>query len=340
MNELEKKIKKLHAAQSEIPLDELKNICTYIESNRDNFTSQSPFFHLPKKEIGTSFPVRVNTLTQEIDIFLDRDRPFGQGQIRIAMRCLQYDREEMVVIKILETTQPRSVAKFLQDAHNLQMFQDEPGICPVYDLQQTKIDDHDHVEMIQKFYNRGSLRQFTQNHTPTAKQALSIIQQLLITVSHLHAKGALIQDLGPHNVLIHADNDSVEMAIGDLKMLKFCDQINPDTFDWAIAFKFAPPEYWKHVLNITPFSDIPKEHWQKMDMWGIGCCLWYLLSDYPLPWDETLFFDPVTMLNSTTEIAEPKDSESLEYLLWEMMREDPTQRIGAQEALKKLRLKY
>jgi len=333
MNELDSKIAKLESLQSEIPQSELKNICTYIEKYRHTFPPEPAFIHFP---IDTQFSVRLNNLSGEIDIFLDREKPFGQGQIRIVMRSLQYNREEIVAVKILQTKRPTSVERFLRDISNLQTFQNEPGIASIYEFYQIKNEDYDHLEMVQRFYNQGSLHQCIKHKIP---DAMPVIKQILTTIARIHQKGYLLQDFCPKNCLIDVSNHT-EVGIGDLEMLVPIDSINPNNFDWHANKLYAPPEFWKYTLDLMSFADIPKQHWQKIDMWGVGCCLWTLLSDSPPPWIDVHIPDPVEMLERTTlEITEPEDLNSLEHLLWEMLQEDPSQRIDSQQALKKLTLK-
>ncbi|NGX57921.1 MAG: hypothetical protein K940chlam3_00821 [Chlamydiae bacterium] len=350
MNELESKFAKLNALKSGIESNELKCICKYFEKNRKQIEKTTqPFLHLPSKEIGTRHPIRYNSQSKEIDIFLDIEEPFARGRLRITLRSLQYHREEIVVIKVVETTLEETKTKFIRDYHNLLQFQDIPGIVPVYDFTKTEIDQHDHLEMVQKYYNQGNLIQYLEKQTPKPKQCESIILQLLTTVAALHAKKILIQDLSPLNILINITRNSViEVGLGDLETLTRWEEIDTKTFDYTTNLKYAPPEFWKIAVEQMSMENIPREHIHKIDIWCLGECLWMLLSDTPLPWAEkaeepkipNLFStaDQFEMLELTTmHIPEPKDLMSIEHLTWEMLQEDPTQRIEAQEALEKFK---
>jgi len=341
MNELDSKIARLDAAQSDIPLDELRSICTFIEKNRGSFPKDASFYRIPSSAVSSQFPVRVNNINGEIDIFLDREKPFGEGQLRISMRSLQYDREEVVLLKILETKMDSSIERFIQEIDHLQTLGGEPGIPAVFDFIQTKKGAYDYLELCEQFYNRGNLLNYREACEPGRKQTLSILKQILTDVANLHSKGYLLQDFSPKNCLIHEENDKILVGIGDLEMLTPVAEIHSGAFEWHADLAYAPPEFWKAEFEIQDFFDIPSRFRQNIDMWGVGCCFWALLSETPLPWEGLEFPTPEDMLDLVTlDIEEPEDVSSLEHLTWEMMREDPSERTDSQEALKKLNIKY
>lgn len=340
MTNFEQKVDRLFRLQSGISRDELSRIAAFIEKRRSQIEGNAPVQTLPADEIGTSFPVRFNREAEEFDIFLDKGRPFGEGRARITVRSLQYNREEVVAVKIIESKQKELIDHFKKDRDNLVKLSKGPHIVPIYSALEFEVDGYQHLEMAQKFYNQGSLREFLKSPLLNYRRALAIACQILEAVAWIHRQGYFLHDPGPSNFLIHLEGGKVKLGIGDLELLTPLSEIDPHTFVWHALGGYEPPEGLKQALGLIEMEAMTPKLWQKTDMWGIGCTLWELFSDRPLPFKSDDFFDVDAQLAlTTTEIDEPEDADSIEHLIWELLKEDPSERPDAEEALKKLRLK-
>lgn len=193
-------------------------------------------------------------------------------------------------------------------------------------------------------YIKGEdLRKALKNHSLNYNQKIEIAMQLLNTLSNLHAKGIIHRDIKLENICL--DENKCPTIID----IDFC-CVEGDDFNVANCGTrhYLSPEFAKASLGlIAPQSANRTKH----DVWAMGVVLHlmfisnsHVLSN--IPWFKDFPVDQNTDLVQRTGslgtvciksiLPEPEDTNSIEHLIWEMLRPDPNERIPASDALIKL----
>ena len=94
-----------------------------------------------------------------------------------------------------------------------------------------------------------------------------ILQAVLSAVSHLHSARICHKDIKPENIMVNIQGDQLV----SLKLVDFniSQRVENDSFN-MIAKNGTP-------MFIAPEMDQDSNYNQKIDLWGVGCVLCYLM---------------------------------------------------------------
>lgn len=112
-------------------------------------------------------------------------------------------------------------------------------------------------------------------------EALSITNQLLISISHIHANNIIHRDIKSSNVVITRDSDGLRAWVIDFGMSKRV--VTSQGSDEDVSFydivtaTYRAPEIWR-LEDDNEDDPEQREYTSKIDVWSIGCILYEVIT--------------------------------------------------------------
>lgn len=191
------------------------------------------------------------------------------------------------------------------------------------------------TRIITDLFASGTLQKGIFDGSYSLKSKLKIATQIILGLTQIHEKGLLHRDFKPANIFV----DSYA-CIGDLDTVcHYSDLISRSRYTttcWVIS-----PELAIDVLN-NKSLDSNTNH--KLDIWSLGCVLYDLMNcpkgQYTiLPWasSERETLENLAKLATATSpwLPEPRKKNSLQHLIWQMLRMNPAERISSMNEVSK-----
>lgn len=155
---------------------------------------------------------------------------------------------------------------------------------------------------------------------------------LLNALSEMHRRGIYHRDIKTENILVAANDDIAICDFDDCWMMDDPEDeikavigtpliLSPET-----VFQRNPCQF----QNRTTTDSLAKN-----DVWAMGLALYELFFGQPL--HECEFPEPDDLMHLQFICEEPKDKQSREHVIWEMLQVDPNKRISADEAYIKMK---
>lgn len=216
--------------------------------------------------------------------------------------------------------------------HEIEIMERARGLPNVIDLYHTRTyfsakTGQQTLVLETPLYNGGELAVQMKKSTPFPRtEKLRITADILRGVAGLHSREILHRDIKPANIFLHKTvekgNEVVRAIVGDLGLSCFR---HGDYLIENIAGSplFIPPE----VLNGSSLQDYSS------DAWALGIMLTELFTGIePFPSART-FVDVYQGGLAFEKNPPPADSNSIEYVIWKLLRPKPVERMTVQEAL-------
>ena len=138
---------------------------------------------------------------------------------------------------------------------------DHPNIVKVHDFVST--DSFNHI--IMEYAEGVELQKLKGLRSDQIKE---IMKQLLQAVDYLHKKFVCHRDIKPENVLVHIDqNDTITLKLIDFNVSQKCDS------------KFQMITVKGTKIFMAPELVENRNFNEKIDIWSIGCIMFYLLKN-------------------------------------------------------------
>lgn len=353
--------------------DTLTSICNYIELHKTEWKQQveqtGTNLYIPSSpKLLRSVQYNTDhTILIHFNKKKESDLVLGKGSYKVVKLALNYDTGEWLASAGLEKDNASGEIKALKLA---QQKQPKYLIQSKYVVNYTNKKGKGKVRILTPFYSKGDLDTLIKNKTLTLAEKRKFTRQLVEGITDLHSKDLLHRDLKPHNVFV----DENDLCVGDLGTLCENDdtakRVVHCTTSWYVSPEYAKAQT-KRISSRTEYDRVlktchtHKNHkksqdciahterkkayskqskfiestTKKHDVWSLGCILYQLNFTNQLPWtisgDESTVFQLLRNLNEDWFI-EPTEKDSLEHLIWEMLRINPAQRISSEELRAKL----
>lgn len=211
-------------------------------------------------ELGRGF--RLNQLS-----LLER---IGYGGEGVVWSAWDSRRQSIVAVKLIPVFQagPSSGQvweEFERQVHLVASL-DHPHILPLYEFGATD----DFFFFVMQYNPLGSLANRLYLGALSLESTLSIVSQVVSSLSYLHARGIIYRDLKPSNLLMDSQNRIYLSDFGLARRLSFETQVHHTGRGTG---PYAPPEQHAH-LTLTPQSDI----------FSLGVMIYEMLTG-SLPWE-------------------------------------------------------
>lgn len=191
------------------------------------------------------------------------------------------------------------------------------------------------TRLITPFYPDGTLLEECQKEGSWDRKC-TIAVQLIRAVTTLHSHGLLHRDIKPENIFI-----GDQVILGDIGSI--C-----ETKDLESRRKFRSTSWWvspelaKDILNKKSLRQSTDE---ALDIWAVGCVildLWMELKNKRtnLPWAKSTATHTFQLLAGLPDnnllFPEPERKDTVDYLMWKMLRVAPKDRISSKELAKEI----
>ncbi|MDR3623984.1 MAG: protein kinase family protein [Chlamydiales bacterium] len=314
---------------SSIPLEEIKNICSYIALYREekqkeaaNSLDQVSYVRANKPPHNLARGIQFNADGTVFIHFnkerLHGDKKLGEGGFKKVRLACNFDTgEPLAVARLVDRGQrsskdPSGSLAMAREFSFLQRFKDSPGIAQA--IQCVKVNGNvAKTFFIQPLYERD-LFSTVRSGKLSPKQKAQIALDLLKGAQELEKKGVIHRDIKPGNVFLDAKGRAYIADFGIA--LDDTDLIGKQQANGTRAF--CSPEYISNfnkpeqLANVTTF---------KHDMWALGCTIYTMLNGNRMP-TEAL----VQAFRRTSPFGE---------LVFDLLQKDPSKRLLASEVLEK-----
>ncbi len=142
------------------------------------------------------------------------------------------------------------MAKTLEEAQRLAKFQDEPGICHVYDF----FEENNTAYIVMEFLDGETLKdRLKREGKMTVEESLPIIFSVLSALKVVHAEGIIHRDIAPDNIYL--------LKTGEVKLLDFgasrhATTTHSKSLTVIVKFGYAPVEQYQSNGKQGPWTDI------------------------------------------------------------------------------------
>lgn len=321
-----------------IDQESLKIICNYLETNKNDLIAEAKKNNVSVFKRSSLELPRSILVTPEGSIFIlfnkskKTDMLLGKGGNKKVKFAVEYN-----------TGKWWASASCVYDPKDgeqekLALVKDIPGFISskTHIIYQGK-NKEKKARILTPFYKDGELTDSMNSMSLVEKKAAS--KQIILAITSLHKKGYLFCDLKPPNIFVSRHSTGIKASIGDVGSI--CSKTDKS---FIVTSTYAPPEFAKasKLNDYFPYGPSPEvlspafleAVTEKLDVWQLGCILYEMYIDPKLPWHGALnVIDELSIL-SPTWFTKPENTDSIQHLIWEMLRVDPEDRISS-EALEK-----
>lgn len=289
-------------------------------------------FDLPFMEKVYSTPVQYDTNTGEFTIKVGH---LGEGQFRIVNKILSVknskaeffalgkqnlnteDKTLQPIVSKMADNEVAILQKLKGKSHVLQLHSDSK-----YRSSTKKVDLRTTTT---EFCNMGELN----NHLNrlTRRQKVNVVRGMIIGLQKVHEMKIIHRDLKPQNIFLkeipkEGGEADIYPVIGDFGMA--CEANDPITKRPMGAPRYRAPE----IFNGQPATF-------NSDLWSLGLILFQLFNkDLPADLMSCKNEDQIKERLNNFFLIEPVKKDSIDYVIWGLLRTDPLKRMPLAQALK------
>ncbi len=142
------------------------------------------------------------------------------------------------------------MVKTLEEAQRLAKFQDEPGICHVYDF----FEENNTAYIVMEYLDGETLKEkLKREGKMTVEESLPIIFSVLSALKVVHAEGIIHRDIAPDNIYL--------LKTGEVKLLDFgasrhATTTHSKSLTVIVKFGYAPVEQYQSNGRQGPWTDV------------------------------------------------------------------------------------
>ncbi|CDW88075.1 protein kinase domain containing protein [Stylonychia lemnae] len=254
-----------------------------------------------------------------------------QGLSATVSKCTEKKSGELMAVKVMRTDDEEKLMA-AQNEYTIQKQLKHPTLIIVKELFFENL--RNTIYTVMEYVDGKDLQNYITQHGPfKEKQAKFIAKQLLKCAKYLHNEAAVChRDIKPDNIILINNNDK---SLQDYFQIKLCDfnvakKINKD----KIMMTKTGLEEWS-----APEMRGGSKYDEKVDMWSIGCVIFYMFTGYPpfnpkriASFHQSIQTGKIQYINQ--EVEQIKTFNSIPFdLISKLIQPDPTQRLNASQAL-------
>ena len=238
----------------------------------------------------------------------------SNGYVRLGVHLPSQDR---VAVKIFDAQcQPQIRERAIQEAEVLRKLRHE-NIITLHGI----YEEDAYIFMILELAERGDLAALLERHGRLEEYvAREYFKQVVVAVLHCHQLGIAHHDLKLENMLLTADNTVLLTDFG------LCARLDSEGLihdHYAGSPLYMSPE----IFSLQP-------HTEACDVWSLGVCLYYLVTDtFPFFAETYNELEERVLFEQVVFPANMGLSDNLKELISHMLTKDPKQRITLAEVM-------
>jgi len=256
----------------------------------------------------------------------------GEGTYSSVVRGIHNISKQAFAIKIIDITKvdnPKLLWR-IQNEIALHKRSKHPNIVSYIEHHETDID----VCIVMELCQGGELfNRIVEKGCFSEKEASFTMRQILKAVEYLHAIGIVHRDIKPENLLYTNTSDDALIKLADFGLAKQLE--SPSGRAMLKASLSGTPAY------CAPERLTQDQESKAVDMWSVGCILYFLIFGVPPFYSEKEdeddnddeVFDSV--VEGSVKFPENRPiSDMAKDLVLRLLEKDPALRISAEQALK------
>ena len=212
--------------------------------------------------------------------------------------------------------------RFLDEARNMAKFTGDKNIVNVFDF----FRENNTAYIVMEYLEGSTLKEFiaSQGGKIDIENAMSIFDDILLAVDHIHSKGIIHRDISPDNIFILSDG---RVKVLDFGAARFSDNENSElTQSVVIKMGYAPPEQYRSNMKQGVWTDI----------YALGATLYKMLTGVT-PEESVDRMEKDTLLRPTK--AGASVSLEIEKLIMKAMALKPELRIKSVKQMQEIMAK-
>ena len=248
----------------------------------------------------------------------------GRGGMGIVYKAHQLKANRVVALKMILTSKHASVQdqiRFQIEAEAVARLQ-HPNIVQLHE-----VGEQDGMPFFSlEFCEGGSLDQKLTSWTPTAAEAVALVETLARAMHHAHSRGVVHRDLKPANVLLTSDGTPKITDFGLAKNLESVSDLSRSGTIMGTPSYMAPEQAEGKVRDTGPATDV----------YALGALLYEMLTGQPPFRGETPYRTIEQVLNEEPPLPSrlrPGVPRDVETICLKCLRKQPGQRYVSAEAL-------
>eukprot|EP00270_Netrium_digitus_P007111 TRINITY_DN2064_c1_g1_i2.p1 TRINITY_DN2064_c1_g1~~TRINITY_DN2064_c1_g1_i2.p1 ORF type:complete len:534 (-),score=134.10 TRINITY_DN2064_c1_g1_i2:90-1691(-) len=272
-----------------------------------------------KKDVGNV----LGRPTEDVRDTYTIGRELGRGQFGVTYLCTekttgeQYACKSIAKRKLVSKEDREDVAREVAIMHHLS---GHPHIVTV----RGAYEDKQNVHIVMELCAGGELfdRILARGHYSEAAAA-SLLRTIVDVVNYCHSHGVIHRDLKPENFLLSSKKQDAALK----------------ATDFGLSVFFKPGETFTDIVGSAYYvapEVLSRKYSKEADVWSCGVILYILLCGVPPFWaeNEQGIFDSVLKGHIDFDSDPwPRISKDAKDLVRKMLRQNPRERISAQEVL-------
>jgi len=273
----------------------------------------------------------VDRLCEEI---YDMEEIIGEGTFSSVVRANHNDTSKSFAIKIIDKTKIENDKQLSRIYNEINIHREakHPYIVRYEEHYETEID----VCIVMELCQGGELfDRIVAKGSFCEREASTTLRQILKAVEYLHTQGIVHRDIKPENLIYAQTKNGEVIKLGDFGLAKRLESTSGRGMLTA-SLSGTPAYCAPERLGMDAES-------KSVDMWSIGCILYFLLFGVPPFYsekededeNEDEIFDRVLSFEGNLKFPENSNvSDSAKDLIIRLLERDPQKRLSAEQCLK------
>eukprot|EP01114_Cavostelium_apophysatum_P004946 TRINITY_DN1542_c0_g2_i1.p1 TRINITY_DN1542_c0_g2~~TRINITY_DN1542_c0_g2_i1.p1 ORF type:complete len:339 (-),score=95.34 TRINITY_DN1542_c0_g2_i1:96-1112(-) len=270
--------------------------------------------------------------TRRCEEVYEMEEIIGEGTFSSVVRASHNDNQREVAIKIIDKSKIENSKQLLRVYNEIALHRKarHPCIIKYIEHYETDID----VCIVMELCAGGELfDRIVAKGTYTESEARMTMTQILKGLQYLHDMGIVHRDIKPENLLYSSHEHDAVIKIGDFGLAKEIEEGLSGRSLLKASLSGTPAYCAPERLNMAAES-------KAVDMWSVGCILYFLLYGVPPFYsqkeDEDENEDEIMdrVLEGVVHFPESKGvSTTAKDLILRLLEKEPMERYTAEQAL-------
>lgn len=248
------------------------------------------------------------------DYRIEPDIKLGSGSNAIVHLAHHLPTNSRVAVKIFDISDSTKRKFALREVQILRSLTRHDNIIDLHDV----IEEREFLYMFLEYAPNGHMSSFIHRHGRLDEEkARKFFVQILSALEYCHVNNVVHHDMKLENILLASDHSLRLIDFGLSRRMSKSGLIK----EFAGSPLYMPPEVFSLQL-----------HNEKVDIWGLGVCLYYMVTDtFPFPANTYHELEEKVLFE---EVVFPQNmglSENVKDLIRSMLAKDPSKRLTVKE---------